>query len=279
MLGVVAAVFGLLLAFVIIIAYQDFLEADENVSREASALSAIVRDSAAFPEPGGSNARRAVGTYVHVEVDDEWPQLRDGRDSDVAHGGLDGIYAACRTVAPTSAVQTAFYDDAVRQLNDALDARRNRLQTAVGRLPWDIAALILFSSFVVVAYSVLVGSPNFWFHLLGPAAIAAVVIVSLLVLVDLSYLFSGDFAIPPDDFDTGALELVFLRGSSLATGSPASPPESDDGRRRPIEASNRRRFTLRHGAILVMPAGRRAVSAMTASHSSAEDEAHPLPRA
>ena len=43
MLGVVAAVFGLLLAFVIIIAYQNFLEADENVSREAAALSSIVR--------------------------------------------------------------------------------------------------------------------------------------------------------------------------------------------------------------------------------------------
>ena len=38
MFGVVAAVFGLLLAFVIVIAYQT-LEADENVSREAAALS------------------------------------------------------------------------------------------------------------------------------------------------------------------------------------------------------------------------------------------------
>ena len=206
MLGVVASVFGLLLAFVIVIAYQNFLEADDNVSREAAALSSIVRDSAAFPEPGGSNVRSAVGTYVRSVVEHEWPQMREGSDSDVASGGLDGIYAAFRTVAPSSAGQTAFYDDAVRQLNDALDARRNRIQTAVGGLPWDIAALILFSSFVVVAYAVLVGSPSYWWHLLGPAAIAAVVVVSLVVLVDLSYPFSGDFAIPPDDFQSGALE-------------------------------------------------------------------------
>ena len=94
-------------------------------------------------------------------------------------------------------------------MNDALDARRNRIQNAVGGLPWDIAALILFSSFVVVAYAVLVGSPSYWFHLLGPAAIASVVAVSLVVLVDLSYPFSGDFAIPPDDFQTGVLEAFF----------------------------------------------------------------------
>ena len=209
MLGIVAAVFGLLLAFVIIIAYQNFLEADDNASREAAALSSIVRDSAAFPEPGGSNVRRAVGAYVRSVVEDEFPQMREGTDSDVARGTLDGVFAAFRTVEPRTPEQTAFYDDAVRQLNETLDARRNRIESAVGGLPWDIAVLILFSSFVVVAYSLVVGSPSYWFHLLGPAAIASVVAVSLVVLVDLSYPFSGDFAIPPDDFQAGVLKAFF----------------------------------------------------------------------
>src|SRR3954454_20222757 len=65
MLGVVAAVFGLLLAFVIVIAYQNYLEAQANVDREAGALASLVRDSDAFPEPGGVNSRNAVGTYLH----------------------------------------------------------------------------------------------------------------------------------------------------------------------------------------------------------------------
>jgi hypothetical protein len=209
MLGVVAALFGLILAFVIIIAYQNFLDADANVSREADALSSIVRDSGAFPEPGGNNVRRAVGTYVRAVVDKEWPQMHNGHDSGIARSGLENIYAAFRTVKPTSHVETAFYDDAVRQLNDALDSRRNRIENATGGLPRDIAALILFSSVVIVAYAVLVGSPNFWFHVLGPAAIAIVVVVSLVVLVDLTYPFSGDVAIAPDDFKTGALQQYF----------------------------------------------------------------------
>src|ERR1700710_1967756 len=64
MLGVVAALFGLILAFVIIIAYQNYLEAQANVSREADSLASIVRDSESFPAPGGANVRRAVGSYV-----------------------------------------------------------------------------------------------------------------------------------------------------------------------------------------------------------------------
>ena len=51
MLGVVAALFGLLFAFVIVIAYQNYSDAQSNVSDEADALAAIVRDSLA-PFPG-----------------------------------------------------------------------------------------------------------------------------------------------------------------------------------------------------------------------------------
>ena len=40
-----------------------------------------------------------------------------------------------------------------------------------------------------------------------------VVVISLVVLVDLSYPFSGDVAITPDDFKTGVLEPFFPANS------------------------------------------------------------------
>ena len=52
MLGVVAALFGLLLAFIIVIAYENYTDAQSNVTGEADALAAIVRDSGAFPPTG-----------------------------------------------------------------------------------------------------------------------------------------------------------------------------------------------------------------------------------
>jgi hypothetical protein len=94
-------------------------------------------------------------------------------------------------------------------------ARRNRVESVGGGLPRDIVVLILVSSFVIVAYAVLVGSPSFWFHVLGPAAIAMVVAISLVVLVDLTNPFSGDVAIAPDDFKTGALSPFFHSPNDL----------------------------------------------------------------
>ena len=53
---------------------QGLLDADTNVSQEVDVLGAIVRDSQAFPAPGGPDLRRAVGAYVRVVVNDEWRQ-------------------------------------------------------------------------------------------------------------------------------------------------------------------------------------------------------------
>ena len=154
MLGVVAALFGLLFAFVIIIAYENFLEASADVSREADALASIVRDSAAFSEPEGDRVQGAVGSYVNSVVEEEWPLMRDGKDSAETANALDGVFVAMQTVEPESAGATGFFDDSVRQLNDALDARRDRLEAARGGLPFEMALLILFSSLVIVAYAV-----------------------------------------------------------------------------------------------------------------------------
>ena len=58
-LGVVASLFGLLLAFVVVIEFQAFSAAEDNVAAEADGLAAIVRDSRVFGEPAASNVRTA----------------------------------------------------------------------------------------------------------------------------------------------------------------------------------------------------------------------------
>lgn len=204
-LGVVAAIFGLLLAFVIVIAYENYLDAQTNASREADALASIVRDSDAFPAAGGAAVRDAVGGYVRSVVTDEWPAMREGNDSDDARAGLNGVFAAFRAVEPRTETERAFYDDAVRKLNDALEARRDRIEFAKGGLPRDIVLLLVFCSIVIVGYAMVAGSPSYAFHVLGPLAIGFVVAASLIVLADLSYPFSGDVAVDPGAFSEGIL--------------------------------------------------------------------------
>ena len=209
MLGVVASLFGLLLAFVIVIEYQNFGSAQDNVGREADSLAAITRDSDALPSAQGTLVRGAIGTSVRAVVVDEWPRLREGHQSLQASDDVNRIYAALEAAKPTTPQATAFYDDSVRQLNEALIPRRDRLSTASGGIPSLVLALILVGAFVILGYVMLVGSRSFWFHLIGACSIAIVVALSLVVLVDLSYPFSGSLVVSSDPFTAGVLAQFF----------------------------------------------------------------------
>ena len=204
-LGVVAALFGLLLAFIVVIAYQSYGDTQSNVSNEADALAAIVRDSAAFPEPDRARVRGAVGAYVRAVVDDEWSRMHEGKDSARASAAVDGMYSAIQGFDPSSPRAVSFYDDSVQQLTTALQARRNRLDDASGGLPWVIGVLLIVGSLVIIGYTVLVGSRSFWFHAIGSGAVALVLGLSLVVLLDLTYPFSGDLSVSSAPFRTGAL--------------------------------------------------------------------------
>src|SRR3954453_17174617 len=93
MMGVVASLFGFLLAFVVVIEFQTFSSAGDNVQTEADDLGAIVRDSYAFGTSGGQ-IRMAIGDYVHFVVEDEWPLMRRGKESAAARDGLDDVFAS-----------------------------------------------------------------------------------------------------------------------------------------------------------------------------------------
>jgi hypothetical protein len=182
------------------------------VNAEADALAAIVRDSGAFEPADGDRVRRTVGAYVRAVVDDEWPRMHDGKDSARAWAAVDDMYAALQSVDASSPREASFYDDSVQQLNSALTARRDRLDDAVGGLPWVIAALLAVGSIIIVGYTVLIGSRSFWFHLIGAGSIALVLAFSLLVLLNLTYPFSGDLSVGPEPFRAGSL-APFLAAS------------------------------------------------------------------
>lgn len=209
MLGVVATLFGLLLAFVVVLAFQDYDDASQNVRLEADSLAQLVRDAGAFQPADRARIDAAVGAYVTAVVNDEWPLLREGKSSDRASARVGGIFRTLQTVQPRTPAATGFYDDAVRRLNDFLAARRARLEDASGGLSGLIVALLALGTAVILGYAVLVGSRSAGFHAVGAGAIAVVLGFSLVVLLIFNYPFSGDLAIDPGPFRDGVLAHHF----------------------------------------------------------------------
>jgi len=211
-LGVVASLFGLLLAFVVVIEFQAFSSAEDNVAGEADGLAAIMRDSRSFEGPGGARVQASIGDYVRTVVREEWPLMRRGDESQSAWQAIDDIFSAMQSYEPRTPSQSAFYDDSVRHLNLVLEARRDRLGASDGNdLPVLIAALIIVGSIVILGYATLVGSRSSAFHAIGAGAIAVIVGFSLVVLLTLQFPFSGGLAVDSHPFREGGLAQFFAQ--------------------------------------------------------------------
>ena len=209
LLGVVATLFGLLLAFVVVLTFQAYGDAGANARQEAAGIAHIVRDSRAFSPADQAAVSAACATYVRAVVYDEWPRLRDAGSSARAAAAVDDLYRAMQAVKPATAAASAFYQDAVGRLNDVISARRNRLADADGGLSAPIVGLIVLGSVVILGYTVLVGSRSAAFHAADAGAIALVVGFSLVVLIVYNYPYAGSLAIGTTPYRAGVLAQFF----------------------------------------------------------------------
>jgi ABC-type transport system involved in cytochrome bd biosynthesis fused ATPase/permease subunit len=209
LLSVIATLFGLLLAFVVVLTFQAYGDAGANTRQEAAGIAQIVRDSHAFSPADQAAVSTASGTYVRAVVYDEWPQLRNGGSSARAAAAVDDLYRAMQQVKPATAAASVFYQDAVERLNDVLSARRNRLADAAGGLSAPIVWLILLGSVIILGYASLVGSRSALFHAVSAGAIALLVGFSLVVLIAYNYPYAGSLAIGTSPYRSGILAQYF----------------------------------------------------------------------
>src|SRR5947207_13126045 len=92
----VGVIYAILLAYVVIVVWQQFDATGSTVEREAIAAANIFHGVDEFPDPQRSNVKNMVSEYVETTVNEEWPSLADGQQSaradELAHDIRDAIH-------------------------------------------------------------------------------------------------------------------------------------------------------------------------------------------
>jgi hypothetical protein len=212
LLELVGIIYGILLAFVIVILWEAYQEAGTLVDSEANSLTQVVRTSEAFSPEAHARIDAAVHDYVHAMVRDEWPLMRNGVGRRAAPSGTEAVanlYAAMHSYEPDTDGRSALYSQAISKLDDVASFRRARLERSRRSLPSILQGLIMGGSVMVIGVSVLFGIRNRSLQLLFVTLIAIVISLSLLVTVVFSYPFSGDLGIQSNPLQEGLLARYF----------------------------------------------------------------------
>lgn len=210
-IAVIGVLYAVLLAFVVVISWQSFDNASQTASGEGELVVGLYRDASAFG-PHTGDIREALESYAKSVVAREWPAMNKHQHEDLrTDGSLDDVWRAYRAFTPENPTQEAFYTDSIRRLNDLQNQREDRLAAASTQLPGPLWGVLLAGAVITVGFTYFFGVRNLRAHTLMVAALAAIIGLTLFLILSLDLPFSGDFSVRPTSMQRAVAALQRYR--------------------------------------------------------------------
>ncbi|MFG2638635.1 hypothetical protein ACGFX8_33480 [Streptomyces sp. NPDC048362] len=204
-LGVYGAIYGVLLAFVIVIAWEDLNAASSRVTMESAALASVVRDASFFPVSVRDEISHEMRDYIDYTVNVEWRDMRKGRAPRASNPSLDDMLATVRSYTPDNTRGTVAYERMLTDLNTATTERRGRIGESQQHLPQLLQWFIFGGAICVVLLAAGYRPKSILDQVLLLGSLSLLLSSSLLIVLGLNHPFSGDISVSPDSYYSGIL--------------------------------------------------------------------------
>lgn len=186
--------YGVIIAFIIYVVWQQHNETQVTVEREAVALGELFRLLSWFPSwPERDQVRESLVRYARSV-----PLRNEPRFSGtVPEEGsvLERSYATFLDYAPAEGHEQRLYDTALARFHELNEVRERRLTVAALRLPEALRWFVYIGGAITVCTLWLAWIESEALHALFTAAMTWVIVAAASIVADLDSPFSGDFIV------------------------------------------------------------------------------------
>ena len=202
-LQTLGTIYAVLLAFVVIVVWQQFNDARSAVEREANEVLDLFRTASGFSEPARGELREQLQLYVSAVLDREWEAMARNENGvfEEVWSVFDRVAEVLHRCDPEAERETSLYCEALTRLNDLSDVRAVRLSTSRMKIPLALWILLYVGGVVTVGSMYLFAVSSFTVHSLMTGALAGAVSHVLYVIADLDDAFAGDWQVPREPFE------------------------------------------------------------------------------
>lgn len=201
--AVVGVLYAVLLAFVVVVVWEKFNEADSFVSKEAAAAATVYRLSADIPGEPGNAVRVALSKYLDAAIEKDWLAMARGEGSPAVTVALDRVYTALLSYRGTGNRDAVILAEALRNLDLLTQTRRSRLVAADGYVPGVLWATLIIGAISTLAFTLFFGTKNLLAQAMMTGILSVLLFSGLLIVISFDHPFSGPVKVHP-----GALAAV-----------------------------------------------------------------------
>ncbi|GAA3859049.1 DUF4239 domain-containing protein [Saccharothrix violaceirubra] len=205
---IVGGLQAVLVAFVLIALFDGVAAAGNASYEEADSLVAATWAGDALGERTGDEVRRLSREYLETVVDEEWPRMRSGDESDDA--GWSTLDRLRRVIAEAPATDAWLVDrktEAADKLWQVYQARQTRLDSATEGVDAVVWFVLVMGGILTIGLPLLFGGPLMRTHVIIVATLAATITLLLYATYQLQNPFGGGAELQPDAFSAALSRL------------------------------------------------------------------------
>jgi len=202
--AVIGVIYAVILAQVVIAAWQEYQDARAVADAEANAVLNLARLAQVWPDQDRERVEYALSAYAQQVVDVEWSTMAHNQfDESVQTSYIHDLWQAVNEAGVRADDLDPVYAASLQQLDQLDEARRNRMLIGRERLPEAMTLTLAVGALVTVGFSYLFAIEDGWIQGLMTASLATLVALLLLLEYQLDTPYEGVSAIEPT-----AMELV-----------------------------------------------------------------------
>lgn len=197
-LTTVALVYGALLGFTVVVAWEQFSSAEATVSHEASTLTTMYRQTVGMPQPEQRLLREAVRDYT-VSVSEEWDSQYEGDANDSARSAITDMYRILgqqKTVGANSPLDGEFLKQVALLASD----RNARFLDAKPRIPGLLWGGLLFGGVLLISMLAMSRPVDRRVHVVLTSSVGVLLGLLLFIVFWLDRPFGRDLGVTPEPF-------------------------------------------------------------------------------
>ncbi|MFA6635838.1 MAG: hypothetical protein WCV56_01820 [Candidatus Omnitrophota bacterium] len=191
--------YAVLLAFMVVVAWQNFERAGLSVEKEANYIASLIKKSYAFEEGFGGRIRAASQKYADIVIAD-WELLAEGKESPEAKEALRKLSSLFAGYTPQNTKEEIFFSESVKKIGLLGETMRARIFESRQNIPLLLWTVLIFGGITTISFTFFFGSANLSSLMVMTSLLAILISLILYTILCLDSPFTGDIRIEPDAF-------------------------------------------------------------------------------